>query len=116
VTTPEPARIAESLAFHRELARAGLPFGGFLVNRVLPAYLAEGSAPDPERAAEGDAGLARKLAALHHRFAAVAEAERAEIGRLAQAAPGAPLVEIPLQTEEPTSLQSLARITDAIVA
>jgi len=116
VTTPEPARVGESLAFHRELARAGLPFGGFLVNRVLPAHLVDAPAPDPDRAGEGDAALARKLAALHRRFAAVAEAERAEIARLAQAAPGAPLVEIPLQTEEPTSLRSLAHITDALVS
>ncbi len=114
VTTPEPARIGESLAFHHELSRAGLPFGGFLVNRVLPVRLVEMPPPDPERAAEGDRALARKLADLYGRFTALAEAERAQVARLARAAPGAAIVEIPLQTEEPTSLRSLARITDAL--
>lgn len=114
VTTPEPARIGETLAFQHELARAGLPFGGFIVNRVLPSTLVRHPAPDPERESGVDAALARKLAALHGRFAATVEAERAEIARLVHAAPDVPLVEIPLQTEEPTSLAALARITTAL--
>src|SRR6185369_6519075 len=114
VTTPEPARIGETLAFHHELVRAGLPFGGFIVNRVLPAELVRDTEPDPEREDGRDAALARKLAAIHRRFAATVAAERAEIARLAHAAPGVPLVEIPLQTEEPTSLAALARITAAL--
>jgi len=114
VTTPEPARVGESLAFHHELVRAGLPFGGFIVNRVLPAHLVAEPAPDPEREHDGDVALARKLAAMHRRFSGIVEAERGEIARLERAAPGAPLVEIALQTEEPTSLQSLARITAAL--
>jgi anion-transporting ArsA/GET3 family ATPase len=114
VTTPEPARIGETLAFHHELARAGLPFGGFIVNRVLPADLVREPPPDPAREEGRDAALARKLAALHQRFSGLVEAERAEIAQLERAAPGAPLIEIPLQTEEPTSLQSLARIAAAL--
>ncbi len=114
VTTAETARIGESLAFHHELVRAGLPFGGFIVNRVLPPHLVAERAPDPDREDEGDVALARKLAAMHRRFHAIVEAERAEIARLERAAPGLPLVEIPLQTDEPTSLRSLARITAAL--
>ena len=113
VTTPEPAHIGETLAFHRELARAGLPFGGFIVNRVLPADLVRESPSVAGPEAGRDAALARKLAALHARFGAFVEAERAEIAQLERVAAGAPLVEIPLQTEEPTSVQSLARIAAA---
>jgi anion-transporting ArsA/GET3 family ATPase len=114
VTTAETARVAETLAFHRELTRAGLPFGGFLVNRVLPAALVGESLPDPERERGPDLALARKLAAVHRRFAVQMQGERAEIARLERAAPGAPLVEIPLQTKEPTSLAGLARIAAAL--
>jgi anion-transporting ArsA/GET3 family ATPase len=113
VTTAEPARVGETLAFHHELARAGLPFGGFLVNRVLPADLVASPPPDPAREEGRDATLARKLAAIHQRFATLVDAERAEIARLERAAPDCPLVEIPLQTMEPTSLTSLARIAAA---
>ncbi|MBI3768176.1 MAG: ArsA family ATPase [Deltaproteobacteria bacterium] len=114
VTTPEPARVGETLAFHQELARAGLPFGGFIVNRVLPADLVREPPPDPAREEGRDAALARKLAAVHQHFGGLVEAERAEIAQLERAAPGVPLIEIPLQIEEPTSLQSLARIAAAL--
>ncbi len=114
VTTPEAARVGETLAFHHELARAGLPFGGFIVNRVLPAHVASDSAPDPSRETGADAALARKLALLRARFHALATAERAEIAQLERAAPDAPIVEIPLQADEPTSLRTLALIADAL--
>ena len=93
-----------------------LPFGGFVVNRVLPAYLVRDPQPDPSRETGPDVALARKLATLRDRFAALVEAERAEIAQLERAAPEAPLVEIPLQTDEPTSLRSLALIAAALDA
>ena len=114
VTTAEAARVAETLTFHTELARAGLPFGGFIVNRVLPAALVGEHLLDPECESGRDLTLARKLAAVHRRFAALMQAERVEIARLERAAPGAPLVEIPLETEEPTSLAGLSRIAASI--
>ena len=108
VTTTEPARVAESLTFHRELARAGLPFAGFIVNRVLPRDLV---APRPPAlAVEDDSPLARKLGALERYLASLIASEGAQIARLAAAAPAALLVQVPLQTHEPTSLSSLARI------
>jgi anion-transporting ArsA/GET3 family ATPase len=110
VTTAEGARVAETLAFHRELRRARLPVAGFVVNRILPGTVAAEPPPAPETAAGRDAALARKLAAVHRRLAAVRAAERAEIARLARAAPDALRVEVPLQSEEPTSLARLAAL------
>lgn len=115
VTTPEPARIAETLAFHRELLRAGLPFTGFVVNRVLPpGLLGRPPFPDVERAGDDDRDLGRKLAELQRRFAAMVRAERAEIDRLRAAAPSALVVEIPLTTDEPSSLSRLVALSRAL--
>jgi anion-transporting ArsA/GET3 family ATPase len=110
VTTPEPARVRETLAFHRELARIGLPFGGFVVNRVLPPDVAAERPPEDTVASEPDAGLARKMTALQRRYRALYDAERAEIAALAQAAPDAMVIEVPLQADEPTSLKRLAAL------
>ncbi len=113
VTTPETARIAETLAFHRELARAGLPFAGFVVNRVLPpSLLGDPPFPDVERAATAaDLQLGRKLADLQRRYATLVRAERAEIERLQSAAPDALVVEVPLATDEPSSLGRLVALS-----
>ncbi len=110
VTTPETARVGETLAFHAELERARLPFGGFIVNRVLPPELLVAT-PAPADSA-GD-GLARKLIAVHQRYAMLSAAEREEIERLRRAAPRAAVVELPLRTDEPTSLRRLAALADS---
>jgi anion-transporting ArsA/GET3 family ATPase len=115
VTTPEPARITEALAFHRELIRAGLPFAGFVINRVLPpALLGDPPFPDVERASGPDLALGRKLADLQRRFATLVRAERAEIDRLRAAAPDALFVEVPLATDEPSSLARLVTLSGAL--
>jgi anion-transporting ArsA/GET3 family ATPase len=112
VTTPESARIAETLAFHRELLRAGLPFAGFVVNRVLPPrLLGHPPFPDVEGADAADVALGRKLVALHRRFTALVRAERAEIERLRTAAPDALVVEVPLAIDEPSSLTRLVALS-----
>jgi anion-transporting ArsA/GET3 family ATPase len=112
VTTPETARIAETLAFHAELVRAGLPFAGFIVNRVLPpSLLGSPPFPDVERASGADLQLGRKLAELQRRYATLVRAERAEIDRLQAAAPDALVVEVPLATEEPSSLGRLVSLS-----
>ncbi len=112
VTTPESARVAETLAFHRELARAGLPFAGFVVNRVLsPSLLGHPPFPDVEGAHAADLAFGRKLVTLHRRVTALVRAERAEIERLTAAAPDALVVEVPLATEEPSSLARLVGLS-----
>ncbi len=47
VTTPAPAARAEAREFRRLLEQQGMPLGGFLVNRVVPAPESE-AAPGPE--------------------------------------------------------------------
>lgn len=116
VTTPETARVAETLAFHRELVRAGLPFAGFVINRVLPpALLGDPPFPDIERATGPDLVLGRKLADLQRRFTAMVRAERIEIDRLRAAAPDALFVEVPFATEEPSSLKRLVALSAELV-
>jgi len=113
VTTPESARVAETIAFHRELVRAGLPFAGFVVNRVLPpSLLGHPPFPDVQGAERADLALGKKLATLHRRFTALVRAERAEIERLRAAAPDALVVEIPLAPEEPSSLARLVGLSE----
>jgi len=115
VTTPEGARIAETLAFHRELVRTGLPFAGFVVNRVLPpALLGAPPFPDVERADGADLQLGRKLLDLQRRFTALVRAERVEIDRLRAAAPEALVVEVPLAIDEPSSLGRLVTLSAAL--
>lgn len=112
VTTAETARVGETLAFHRELVRAGLPFAGFVVNRVLPPDLIDGGPfPDPETVADPDRALGRKLAELARRYGALVTTERREIARLRAAAPDALCVEIPLATEEPSTLARLVTLS-----
>lgn len=115
VTTPESARIAETLAFHAELVRAGLPFAGFVVNRVLPpSLLGSPPFPDVERVSAADLQLGRKLVELQRRYATLVRAERAEIDRLQAAAPDALIVEVPLATDEPSSLGRLVTLSAAL--
>ena len=112
VTTPEAARIGETLAFHAELERAGLPFGGFVVNRVLPPELLAPVPADGIASAADDGALARKLVGVQRRYAMMVAAERAELDRLRRAAPNAPIIELALRTDEPTSLARLAALAD----
>jgi anion-transporting ArsA/GET3 family ATPase len=113
VTTPEPARIAETLTFREALVRGRLPVAGVLVNRVLPASLvAQGTEPrtdDP-----GDHALARKLVAVQRRYARLVREERREIARLTLAAPEELRVEVPLRTREPASVAALATLGDEL--
>jgi len=117
VTTPEPARVAETLALRRELVRSGLPVSGLVLNRTLPAEVALPPAPDvvPPLASPPDLALARKLVAVHRRYVHVWEQERAQIAALAEAVAPAPSVELPLEPVEPTTLARLAALAERLL-
>jgi hypothetical protein len=114
VTTPEPARVAETLAFRQELLRGELPLAGLIVNRVLPAALVTPALPEAYVESPEDVALARKLAAVHRRYARLHEQERAEIARLTGAAPDLLRVELPLQPTEPTAITRLAELAELL--
>ncbi|HEY4245038.1 MAG TPA: ArsA-related P-loop ATPase [Kofleriaceae bacterium] len=71
VASPEPMAVAEALAFHGRLAAAGMPFTGFIVNKVLaslsvettPQAVADALGAKPKVAALGLSGTSRTIAA-----------------------------------------------------
>lgn len=115
VTSPAPAAREEALFFLGVLSERALPFGGFVVNRVVlpPAHSldaaalpAEGPLP-PERWAALMAGVAR--APLLRRQ--LAEAHARSIGALRAAGPAtAPVWRVPDQDRDLHTLSGLAAL------
>jgi anion-transporting ArsA/GET3 family ATPase len=121
VASPEPMAVREALAFHERLITAGMPFVGFVINKVypwqpLPAGLA--GQPDATSAIEralaahpGTAklelsGTSRTMAAqalltAHTEIETLAAADRRAVERL-RSAGGATgvLVQVPLQPDD----------------
>jgi anion-transporting ArsA/GET3 family ATPase len=87
VASPEPMAVREALAFHERLLAAGMPFVGFVVNKVHPSRPIAGGVPQIEAALAAHAGVAALgLSATTHRMAAQAfVAAHAELETLAAA-------------------------------
>ncbi len=104
VTAPAPASLDEAFFFLDQLQARGLPFAGFIVNRVVDAPPALPAAPPPGGAPEwaaAAAGLARTRAAR-------AAEHEAAIARLQAAAPaGAACWRVPDQAEPVVALAGL---------
>ncbi len=118
ITTPEPARIAETMTLRGELARSRLPVAGVIVNRVLPTGVVGTSTAIPRATSAEDLAFARKLTAVHRRYVELAREERREIARLARRASeqrDSIVVEVPMQTIEPTSLTRLVALAESVV-
>ena len=114
VASPEAMAVGEALAFHERLASAGMPFVGFVVNKVhlsrpLPAGappLEAALAAHPAVAALGLSGTSHRMAAqafaaAHAELETLAAADRQAVGRM-RAAGGerALLVEVPLLRDD----------------
>ncbi len=122
VASPEPMAVREALAFHERLLAAGMPFVGFVVNKVHPsrplpgvtvAQVEQALAAEPAIAALGLAGTthtmaATSLLAAHGELETLAVADRMAIGQL-QSAAGKPghagnagglLVQVPLMRDD----------------
>lgn len=114
VASPEPMAVREALAFHERLIAAGMPFVGFVVNKVFlarpvtasPAAIEAALAADPAVGRLAVSGTTRTMAAqaliqAHGEIETLAVADRRAIDQL-RAAGGATgtLVEVPLQRDD----------------
>lgn len=113
VASPEPMAVREALAFHERLVAAGMPFVGFVVNKVHPSrplpgvdvpQVAAAIAADPKVAALSLSGTthtmaAQALLAAHTELETLATADRNAVNQL-QKAGGGLLVEVPLMKDD----------------
>ena len=117
VASPEPMAVHEALAFHARLASAGMPFVGFVVNKVhtshpVPAVQASVAqveaalAAQPQVASLGLSGTTRTMTAqalvlAHGELETLAAADRDAVERLrAAGGTNAAFVEVPLQRDD----------------
>lgn len=115
VASPEPMAVREALAFHARLITAGMPFVGFVVNKVhlsqplaamTPQELETALSEHPAITALGLSGTTRTMAAVslgvaHMELETLAAADRDAIGKLKQVGgSGTLLVEVPLQRDD----------------
>jgi anion-transporting ArsA/GET3 family ATPase len=124
VLSPVVAAVDEALYFHARLARAGIPLGGFVANRVEPAP----GLGDPDviaaamRAEAAFTGLpetaiadaSRRLAAAARAHGSLRASEHRELARLAEHAPGVPVTEVPLLDREAEHLAELRIVADSL--
>jgi anion-transporting ArsA/GET3 family ATPase len=117
VTSPSPSARAEARDFLGTLQQAKMPFGGFLVNRMVPAPddpapLDPAALPprppgvSPEAWADATAAVIR----APEQQAALAGADRAAMEGLRKQAPEAPLWGIPELREDVHDLRGLAQV------
>ena len=113
VATPDQVALREAAYFAGRLASGRMPLGALVVNRVHRA------APVPEVPAEalerlqGDGADGRLLATLleqHRALETLAATERRRIAGLAEAVPGASVVEVPLLADDVHDIPGLRRL------
>jgi anion-transporting ArsA/GET3 family ATPase len=124
VASPEPMAMREALAFHERLVAAGMPFIGFIVNKVLPALptradpatIAAALGAHPGVTALGMSGTTRTMAAqalfaAHGELETLAEADRAAVAKL-RATGGASslLVQVPLMQGDVHDVERLVAL------
>ena len=114
VASPEPMAVREALAFHARLASAGMPFVGFVVNKVHVARPTVAAASKIEQALAGNAAVQRlelsgttrsmaaeALIAAHAEIETLAVADQKAVDSLRKAGGArALLVPVPLQRDD----------------
>jgi anion-transporting ArsA/GET3 family ATPase len=114
VASPEPMAVREALAFHERLTTAGMPFVGFVINKVYlprpvaanPSEVAAALADYPgvaklELSGTSRAMAAQALVAAHAEIEALALADQRAVQQLrAAGGPTAMLVEVPMQRDD----------------
>lgn len=130
VASPEPMAVREALAFHERLKTAGMPFVGFVVNKVhaslpIPSNRAEVEAAlsaQPSIVALGLSGTthtmaARELLAAHAEIEILAAADREAVTQLfAAGGPTATFVQVPLQREDVHDVDRLVALERFLLA
>lgn len=130
VASPEPMAVSEALAFHARLQTAGMPFVGFVINKVHPFHPVTASqatveaalAAQPQVASLGLSGTTRTMAAqallaAHAELEILASADRQAIDRLrAAGGPTATLVEVPLQHGDVHDVERLIALEHLLLA
>lgn len=129
VASPEPMAVREALAFHERLKSAGMPFVGFVVNKVHPTRpmakprtVEPALASQPSIVALGLSGTTRTMAAealiaAHAELETLAAADREAVARL-RAAGGteASFVEVPLQRDDVHDVDRLVALEHFLLA
>lgn len=120
VLAPEVPAVDEALYFQRRLTESGVPLAAFVVNRVHPrpgttdaGELARALRARPELVGLADADLdvtAERLARTAADFHALSDGERRQLHRLAELAPGIPVLEVPLLDRDVASLGALRTV------
>lgn len=130
VASPEPMAVREALAFHERLVQAGMPFVGFVVNKVHASYpirtdraQVEGLlAAQPSIAALGLSGTTRTMAAqeliaAHAEIETLAEADKEAVAKLrAAGGPQSTFVEVPLQKDDVHDVERLVALEHHLLA
>jgi anion-transporting ArsA/GET3 family ATPase len=130
VASPEPMAVREALAFHERLKSAGMPFVGFVVNKVhasLPithdrAQVEAALAAQPSIVALGLSGTTRTMAtqellAAHTEIETLAAADRQAVTELfAAGGSEATFVQVPLQREDVHDVDRLVALERFLLA
>jgi anion-transporting ArsA/GET3 family ATPase len=130
VASPEPMAVREALAFHERLLTAGMPFVGFVVNKVHPSRpiavdvrrLETALAARPSIVGLGLSGTTRTMAAqallaAYTEIETLAAADRGAVAML-RAAGGATasFVEVPLQRDDVHDVDRLVALERFLLA
>lgn len=130
VASPEPMAVREALAFHERLVEAGMPFVGFVVNKVHASYPIRADraqlegllAAQPSIVALGLSGTTRTMAAqemlaAHAEIETLAEADKDAVARLRGAGgEQSAFVEVPLQKDDVHDVERLVALERYLLA
>ncbi|HEY5922477.1 MAG TPA: ArsA-related P-loop ATPase [Kofleriaceae bacterium] len=114
VASPEPMAVREALFFHERLVSAQMPFIGFVINKVHPAYPIRADEPAVAAALAAHPGVtalglsattrrmtAQALFAAHGELETLAEADRMAVTRIRDAGgTNALVVQVPLLRDD----------------
>ena len=130
VASPEPMAVREAVAFHERLVSAGMPFVGFVVNKIheprpvqtTVTQIEAALSTQPQIASLGLSGTTRTMAAqallnAHAELETLAAADAAAIAKLRTiGGAGATFVEVPLQRDDVHDVERLVALEKFLLA